>query len=243
MYTGPLQAAFQKATTEALGTPAVDDINAGVLPGVTFTPNTILPGSGAAQTRVSAATAYLSPIEFNTPNLVVLTGYRASQINWKQGVSTPTAAGVRIQNSAQGPTVDVVAKKEVLVAAGAIRSPVFLQASGVGEKALLDKIGVQQVIDLPGVGKHLTEQTQSAIGASSSANPGGDGPSNMIAFPSVDQITANASEWRTYVNSQLDAWAQDAVNAGAAANKQGLLKQYNVMVRGLFDSKWPVWGE
>lgn len=54
-------------------------------------------------------------------------------------------------------------KREVVVAAGAAGSPKVLQLSGVGDKRLLDKVGVKTVVDLPGVGENF--QDHAAAGA------------------------------------------------------------------------------
>jgi alcohol oxidase len=48
----------------------------------------------------------------------------------------------------------VRAKKLVVVSAGTFGSPAILERSGIGGKDILDKAGVQQIVDLPGVGEH-----------------------------------------------------------------------------------------
>lgn len=45
--------------------------------------------------------------------------------------------------------------KEVILGAGAVNSPQILLLSGIGPKAELDKVGIPQVHELPGVGKNL----------------------------------------------------------------------------------------
>jgi choline dehydrogenase len=74
----------------------------------------------------------------------------------------------------------VRARREVIVSAGAFGSPQVLQLSGIGAAAELQKVGVQAVHDLPGVGKNLQDHidyvqawkipsSASSFGASSSA--------------------------------------------------------------------------
>lgn len=46
-------------------------------------------------------------------------------------------------------------EKEVIVSAGTLLSPKILELSGIGQKAVLEKAGVSQVVDVPGVGEHL----------------------------------------------------------------------------------------
>lgn len=47
------------------------------------------------------------------------------------------------------------AKKEVILAGGAVNSPQLLLLSGIGPKEELDRVGIQQMHQLPGVGKNL----------------------------------------------------------------------------------------
>lgn len=49
----------------------------------------------------------------------------------------------------------VKAKWEVIIAAGSLHTPQLLQVSGIGDPALLSKIGVPTVVDLPAVGQSL----------------------------------------------------------------------------------------
>lgn len=52
----------------------------------------------------------------------------------------------------------VLAKKEVVLAAGAAFSPQILQLSGVGPAKLLKSLGITPVVDLPGVGQNFQDQ-------------------------------------------------------------------------------------
>lgn len=47
------------------------------------------------------------------------------------------------------------ARKLVVVSAGALGSPQILERSGIGRKDVLDKVGVEQIVDLPGVGENF----------------------------------------------------------------------------------------
>jgi len=48
----------------------------------------------------------------------------------------------------------VRASKLVVVSAGAFGSPAILERSGIGAEAILKRCDVQQLVDLPGVGKN-----------------------------------------------------------------------------------------
>ena len=48
----------------------------------------------------------------------------------------------------------VRASKLVVVSAGAFGSPTILETSGIGAEAVLNRCGIKQVVNLPGVGEH-----------------------------------------------------------------------------------------
>ena len=52
---------------------------------------------------------------------------------------------------------EVKAKKEVILSGGSLLTPKILELSGIGQKAVLEKAGVKQLIELPGVGENLQD--------------------------------------------------------------------------------------
>ena len=46
------------------------------------------------------------------------------------------------------------ATRLVVISAGSFGSPAILERSGIGAKAVLEKCGVPQLVDLPGVGEN-----------------------------------------------------------------------------------------
>lgn len=236
MYTSQQQKQYVQALSNSLGIREVDDLASGDITGiVAFSQNSIQPSGD--RIRVSSATAYLSPVENSRPNLVVLTGYRGIKIKWASGNGNKAASVVAAAQQ-NGPKTTFAASKKVIIAAGAIRTPLFLEASGIGDSNILKKIGVNQKISLPGVGRGLIEQTMNSIGGQrGNYEFEGDGPSNVIAFPNIYQLMKNATDVRSWIESNMDSWAQAAVDSGAAASKDGLLKQYKNTVSLMFDSK------
>jgi choline dehydrogenase len=69
------------------------------------------------------------------------------------------ATGVELRLNYSG-TQFVQARREVLLAAGAIGSPQLLQLSGVGAGGLLQQFGIPVVHELPGVGENLHDHLQ-----------------------------------------------------------------------------------
>jgi choline dehydrogenase-like flavoprotein len=99
--------------------------------------------------RFSAAKAYLAPNR-GRRNLEVLTGTHALRVL----LEGRRATGVEVRR-ADGSIARLAARREVLVAAGALQSPQLLMLSGIGPGAHLREHGVPLVHELPGVGEAL----------------------------------------------------------------------------------------
>ncbi|MFC7053932.1 choline dehydrogenase [Hansschlegelia quercus] len=105
--------------------------------------------------RSSTARGYLDQAKAR-PNLTIVTHATTDRVLF----SGKRAVGVAyLVGSGDEPTV-AHASREVLLSAGAIASPQILQRSGVGPSALLREIGVNLVLDLPGVGQKLQDHLE-----------------------------------------------------------------------------------
>jgi choline dehydrogenase len=103
--------------------------------------------------RWSATNAFLRPV-MHRPNLTVLT--HASVLNLD--FHGRDCVGLRFVHEQK--TYQVKAKRETILAAGAIGSPQLLQLSGIGPRGLLEKHQIGIVQDLPGVGENLHDHLQ-----------------------------------------------------------------------------------
>ncbi|MBL22422.1 MAG: choline dehydrogenase [Rhodospirillaceae bacterium] len=100
--------------------------------------------------RFSAKHAYLEPA-LKRPNLAVEKRAFAKKILLEDG----KASGVVFEKSGQEHTV--TARREVILAAGAVQSPQLLELSGVGQGERLQNLGIEVGRDLPGVGENLQD--------------------------------------------------------------------------------------
>lgn len=101
--------------------------------------------------RSYSASAYYKPAE-RRQNLHILTNSHVEKILFDKS-NHPKAIGV--QYSLEGASEAASARNEVILAAGAFQSPKILELSGVGGAELLQKHGINVVMDLPGVGHNL----------------------------------------------------------------------------------------
>ncbi|KAJ5899375.1 hypothetical protein N7495_004119 [Penicillium taxi] len=112
---------------------------------------TIDPASGL---RSSANSTYGSIIA-NRPNVVVYTNTTAVRIHFDHLSASTVEVKQGTDNNGLWNTMQFSARKEIILAAGALQSPKLLQLSGVGCKHLLAKHDIHALVDLPGVGENL----------------------------------------------------------------------------------------
>ncbi|KAH7018175.1 uncharacterized protein B0I36DRAFT_276661 [Microdochium trichocladiopsis] len=140
-------------------------------------------------TRSYAANAY---IPLGGENLDIMLDGRVSKVNLKQHGSLQTATGVTMADG----TV-IIARKEVILSAGSFQSPGLLELSGIGSKKVLTAAGINQTIDLEGVGENLQDHVR--YQTSYQLKEG---------FSSFDILRYNT----TYAAEQLALWRQNKVS-------------------------------
>lgn len=108
--------------------------------------------------RVSASMAYLGAEVRKRPNLKVMTDAHVLKVVFDGNKAT----GVLVE---QGGSREIVATQKVVVSAGALHSAALLMRSGVGPALSLKALGIDCVVDLPGVGKNLQEHPGISLSA------------------------------------------------------------------------------
>ncbi|KFY50300.1 hypothetical protein V496_09409 [Pseudogymnoascus sp. VKM F-4515 (FW-2607)] len=112
--------------------------------------------------RSFTTNAYLDPV-CSRSNLTVLTGSTVNKIVFKESTGAePIADGVQV-TSKDGKQSIIKARKEVIVAAGAINSPRILELSGIGGKSRLQNLGIESIVDNPHVGENFQNHCFSGI--------------------------------------------------------------------------------
>jgi len=113
-------------------------------------------GTIANGRRVSTATAYLRPASQRS-NLAILTNTSASEIL----IDNRRAIGVEVVNASGKRRL--AARREVIVAGGAILSPQLLMLSGIGGHEELRSVGIEVKHHLPGVGANYHDHLAVAV--------------------------------------------------------------------------------
>lgn len=138
---------------EGAGYRFVPDMNEAFVEG--YSP---LPITNADGQRVSSAAAYLDPATRRRPNLDILAETKVRSVLFDgrrvRGVAVAGRGGLR-----------TITAPQVIVSAGAIHSPVLLMRSGIGPARHLRDMGIDVVVDRPGVGRELQEHPALTVSA------------------------------------------------------------------------------
>ncbi|KAK1828002.1 putative GMC oxidoreductase [Podospora conica] len=131
---------------------------------------------------------------------VVVEGGRAVGVEW-------VPAPARGAGSA-GVVTTVRARREVVLAAGAVHTPQILQLSGVGPRGVLEAAGVKVVVELPGVGQNFQDHTSISAGFNFRNIPNPQTNASFNAWSSAawaanrtgpnSIATGNAAAWLSY---------------------------------------------
>ncbi|KAI0085562.1 aryl-alcohol oxidase-like protein [Irpex rosettiformis] len=129
------------------------DMNSGDPIGIGWTPSTIAGG-----VRQSGALSYLKPILSIRQNLDVVVNTHVTKLLQTGSVGKlPEMRGVQLSQPGSKKTLTLRATKEVIVSAGAVKTPQLLMLSGIGDSAELSKLNIKTIVDLPDVGKNLQD--------------------------------------------------------------------------------------
>ncbi|KAI0369246.1 alcohol oxidase-like protein [Pilatotrama ljubarskyi] len=114
---------------------------------------------GKTGTRSDVPHHYIFNHTFND-NLRILTGYDVKKVVFgpgKKATGVQYIANARFHPNTKPEVLTATARRLVVISAGAFGSPAILERSGIGAKNVLTKVGVEQFIDLPGVGENYQD--------------------------------------------------------------------------------------
>lgn len=136
---------------ESIGFYRADPLS-GHVAGPIIAPESIDP---VTKQRSYAANAYLDPVR-SRPNLTILTETNVSKILFEKPSSGGDAIAKGVQFTSKDGTLQIIAaRKEVILSAGTINSPRLLELSGIGGAPLLQRLGVDVIVDNEHVGENL----------------------------------------------------------------------------------------
>jgi choline dehydrogenase len=145
----PQQQSFLTAVMDH-GIPWVDDLNAPDASGIGPMPMNRRDG-----VRMSTALTYL-PLIRERDNLTIWPHTEVTRVLLERGRAT----GVECPRDG---TLEQVRASRVILSSGALQSPTLLMRSGIGPAGHLAEVGVDCVVELPGVGENLMDHQGTAV--------------------------------------------------------------------------------
>jgi len=145
----PISEAYIDAAN-SIGIRRLEDINGETQRGIGYMQVTMKNGR-----RWSSADAFLGPDVRKRPNLTIALKAAARRVL----LDGKRAVGVEYQD-AKGRVQQARAKREVVLCAGAYNSPPLLEMSGIGQRDVLEDLGVEVLHELAGVGGNLQDHLQ-----------------------------------------------------------------------------------
>ena len=139
--------AFRQAAEQS-GIASIEDFNGGDNEGCSY-----FQVNQRRGVRWNASKAFLRDIR-QRPNLRVLTNAEVQRVVLADG----RASALRLQW--RGRELQIAARREIILCAGAIGTPALLQRSGIGPRPLLQRLGIGVQHELAGVGANLQDHLQ-----------------------------------------------------------------------------------
>lgn len=136
----------------------VTDANASDAERIAFTPSTIMDGRRTTSYDAFVRPALADGRRAGRRNLTVATRSRVGRLLFDGRRVT----GVRVRDSRRNVS-DVTARREVIVCAGAVETPLLLERSGIGRADVLSAAGIEPRIESPNVGERVIEQRGIAL--------------------------------------------------------------------------------
>ncbi|MET0792468.1 MAG: GMC oxidoreductase [Polyangiaceae bacterium] len=152
LSVNPVSIAFIESMVE-MGYPMNPDYNSGTQQGVTLTQLNVAPSDGPFYgIRQDAYNAFVAPYS-GDPRLTVVNGAWVQRI-----VCDDQRNAFQVWFDYNGVSLPVNAAAEIILSAGALRTPQILMLSGIGDPNVLSSLGIPVVLAQPAVGQNLQDQ-------------------------------------------------------------------------------------
>ncbi|WP_314508298.1 GMC family oxidoreductase N-terminal domain-containing protein [uncultured Microbacterium sp.] len=156
--------------------------------------------------RASTADAYLRPAR-RRKNLRVVTGALVRRVTFAPSTPSglPRATGVYVQIG--GVTRQASARREVILAGGAVNTPQVLMLSGIGPAAQLAEHGIPLIVDSPDVGSNLQDHLVAGLAPAAHEGTlfGAEKPAELARYLVTRRgmLTSNVAEAYGFVRTEV----------------------------------------
>ncbi|RCI17095.1 hypothetical protein L249_1809 [Ophiocordyceps polyrhachis-furcata BCC 54312] len=227
-----------------LGLPFNPDVNSGDTRGVDVTPQTI---DVRRHLRWDSSRAFYWPVvDERRRNLQMIRG-TVRRVLWKNHGDKkplkelmPEAEGVEYvvggEPDQKETMKSVFARREVILSAGALRTPLILERSGVGNVRLLAKNGIKAVVNLPGVGENLMDQAAASVMYNGSDRGRGERVSHAM-FVTVRDLFGDRQfeKVKERTRRRLGIWAKRAATRASHGGTEAEIEDMAASTKRVLD--------
>ncbi len=153
------------------GISEIDDINVPEPEGVTWFQLNVKNGK-----RHQSAAAFIHPI-LKRPNFTITTDAMVQRVIFEG------KRAVGVEYIKDGVKHSAIVNREVILSGGTVNSPQLLEVSGIGQRELLEKHGIEVLVDSPRVGENLQDHLM--YGMQWRMKPGTPSINNITHFPRI----------------------------------------------------------
>ena len=109
--------------------------------------------------RSHAGLGHYAAVQEERPNYHVLLNHQVTRVVYGKGCAAKAPPFVEVRSLGDDSVFNVTARLEVVISAGTFHTPTILQRSGIGPSDFLEELGIETVIDLPGVGSNFQDHS------------------------------------------------------------------------------------
>ncbi|KAK9489782.1 hypothetical protein V1508DRAFT_400526 [Lipomyces doorenjongii] len=197
--------------------------------------------------RSSSLSAYYLPTA-DRPNLHLLPKALVSKVLFAYPKDELIATGVEF--TAADNRYEVTVKREVILCAGVVQSPMLLELSGIGSRSILEAYGVETLVDNKGVGENLqdhafTISAHQVLDSKHSLDSLSNSPElaakAMAEYAATKTgLFASGSNASTYISyNQIGLESLKKSDRENSQRIPGLEKQYDILLARLRNSNVP----
>ncbi|KAI0309820.1 hypothetical protein OF83DRAFT_1071441, partial [Amylostereum chailletii] len=141
------------AAANSLGVPTNSNPDGGNVTYISLTARSVDPARGI---RSYAGNSYYQPVQ-NRTNLKLLSNATVLKVDFAKKGKKGAIVATGVEYAVGGKNYTVSVGKEVILAAGSLKTPQVLELSGIGNKTILNSLGIDVIIDFPQIGENFQD--------------------------------------------------------------------------------------
>lgn len=173
---------------------------------------------------------------------MLLSSTYAAQILWGPVTASGNLTAVGVQTLSNGVRHSYFAKREVILAVGALKTPQLLELSGVGNPQILVNAGILVASALSAVGEGLQDQINNGLTFASTAKTSYTGQRGYAVYVNAtDVFGSGKSRMASDLRNALANYAREVVRSNSdSTSYEQVLSEFQTQYVLLFNKQIPM---